>query len=133
MAKFTKGKSGNPAGRPKTEAALIRKELLKHQAEVVTVLLEKMREGDGMALKMIMDRIIPTLKPMMPAIQLELKADSLAGKAEQILTATAQGDISPDQGATMIQALANIGKIIETTELTERIEKLEALGVSHGH
>lgn len=131
MAKFQKGQSGNPRGRPKSESTQIRTELAKHSLEVISVLMAKVREGDTAALKMVLDRLSPPLKGVMPTVHLNLTADTLAGRTDQILTATAKGTISPDQCSAMVQSMAGLAKIIETTELIDRIEKLEVL--SHGN
>ena len=41
------------------------------------------------------------------------------------MRATANGDIAPSQAAQIITALGGVDKIIETTDLLDRITKLE--------
>jgi len=61
---FVKGQSGNPAGRPKGsgDIAKARQKLLEHSDEIIQKLMEKIREGDSVALKLAVERLIPILK-----------------------------------------------------------------------
>lgn len=54
--------------------------------------------------------------------------DSEAGPAEQtkqIMKAIAKGELAPDTGVSLITAMASVIKIIEITELEERLKALE--------
>jgi len=61
---FKKGQSGNPAGRPKGsgDIAKARRKLLEHSDEIVQKLMERVRGGDSVALKLAVERLIPILK-----------------------------------------------------------------------
>lgn len=124
--KFVKGVSGNPSGRPKQQSAIIREQLAKHGAGVVEKVLDKaLNEGDTTALKMILDRISPPLKPMSAPTVFNLSGGTLTEKANQILSATSGGEITTETASALITALGNMARIAELDELTKRIEQLE--------
>ena len=126
--RFIKGKSGNPAGRPKQQSVLIREELNKHSADVIKKVLDlALLDNDTAALKMVLDRIAPPLKPTSAPIEFKIDDGSLTEKANQILFATSQGKLSTEAAGTLITALGNIARITELDELIERIAKLEKM------
>ena len=49
----------------------------------------------------------------------------MSEKARLIVNATGEGIVSPDAAATLLGAIANAAKIIETEELAGRIAALE--------
>lgn len=124
--KFQPGQSGNPNGRPKdkTPATLLRKSIVDEMPDIIKKLVELAKEGDVQAAKVLLDRICPPLKPQAMSINLPANG-SLCEQADEIIKATLTGHIPPDIGSQLIAALANQGKLIETTELIARIEILE--------
>lgn len=126
MSKFEKGQSGNPKGRTPAHltATKVRKSLADDLPDILNKLVELAKQGDTTAIKLILDRVCPALKPQAIPISLPV-CDSLAGQGNEIIRATMQGQISPDVGSQLIAALANQAKIIEVDELTKRIEALE--------
>jgi hypothetical protein len=125
--KFKVGVSGNPHGRPKdkTPATLLRKSIINDIPEIILTLVEQAKNGDTAAAKILLDRCCPTLKPQALAINIPING-TLAEQGDEIIKATLSGNIPPDIGAQLINALSNQGKLIELQELTERIEILEA-------
>lgn len=83
--------------------------------------------GDLQAMAMLADRLYPKMKPQGETITLSRPLDgSLADNARTILELVAGGEIAPDTAKELLSALADIGKIIEVTELQKRLERLEA-------
>jgi hypothetical protein len=126
MSKFEKGQSGNPKGRTPAHitATKVRKSLADDLPDILNKLVELAKEGDTTAIKLILDRVCPALKPQAVPISLPV-CDSLAEQGNEIIRATMSGKIPPDIGSQLITALANQAKIIEVDELTKRIEVLE--------
>ena len=93
--------------------------------EIILTLVEQAKNGDTAAAKILLDRCCPTLKPQALAINIPING-TLAEQGDEIIKATLSGNIPPDIGAQLINALSNQGKLIELQELTERIEILEA-------
>ncbi len=125
MSRFEKGKSGNAKGRPKSmTATLLRQAINDDMPDIINKLIELAKSGDVQAIKLVLERVCPALKPQAVPINLPF-VESLAGQGNEIIRATMQGKIPPDIGSQLITALANQAKVIEIDELTKRIEVLE--------
>jgi hypothetical protein len=98
--------------------------------EILDNLLVQARAGDLQAVRLVLDRVLPALRPVEQASELELPASGLAAQAKAVVQAAAAGDLAPGQAAQLVTALSGVGKIIETTELMARIEALEAAATS---
>jgi hypothetical protein len=123
---FKKGQSGNPAGRTPSHitADKVRKGLADDLPDILQTLVDLAKGGDVQAIKLIVDRICPALKPYSMPISLPV-GNSLAEQGGEIIRATITGLIPPDIGSQLIAALSNQAKIIEVDELTKRVELLE--------
>lgn len=76
--------------------------------------------------KEVLDRLIPTDKATMPTYEIEFAEDgSAADKIRDITNAVASGAIPPDVGNMMVNMVTAAVKVEETTELLERLAKLE--------
>jgi hypothetical protein len=128
MAQFKKGASGNPAGRPrksdKTET--IRATNLKHVPELLENLRLLAVAGDVQAARLFLDRCLPALKPTDVVVSLKIDFDlPLAEQSKAVLAACFSGQITPSQCQSMINAIGGHSKIIEASELLERLERIE--------
>jgi len=124
--KFKPGQSGNPKGRPKdkTPATKLRKSIVDDMPGIIDSLITLAKGGDVQAAKVLLDRVCPPLKPQAMPICLPVNG-SLAEQGNEIIRAIMGGLIPSDIGSQLIAALSSQSKIIETEELTKRIEALE--------
>ena len=121
---------GNP-GKPKgarhkaTKAAL---ELLDGEAEALTRrAIDLALDGDTTALRLCLDRIVPPRKDApvtfdMPRMQSAADAARAAGA---VLDAVAAGDLTPTEGAHLMQLVETYRRTLETSDLEKRVAALE--------
>lgn len=125
---FQKGRSGNPSGRKKGSQdwrGKLRSQLEGATPEIIEALLDKARDGDLQAAKIIIDRVLPPLKAQSLPVTLQVNAQDEAGRAQAVFSAILNGDITPDIGGDILAALATVLKVRETSEIIKRVEELE--------
>lgn len=124
---WKKGQSGNPTGkRPGlTARGKFRQQVEKAVPEIVENVLQAAIGGDMQAIKLILDRCIPPLKPTTDAVKLALPAGDLSAQAESVIQATATGFLTPDQAKTLMDVIGAQAKIIEVGEVVRRMDLLE--------
>lgn len=128
MGQWQPGQSGNVAGRPKgsqNRSTGIRELLQPHAAEMIAKAVELAKGGDIAALRLCLERCVPALKSNDDPIELDGLGDDTAANATLIVRAMGRGELSPDQGSTMLAAMASHAKIIEAAQLERRIALLE--------
>ena len=126
------GQSGNPAGKPKGtrhRATQAVEALLEGQAEALTQkAIEKALEGDGVALRLCLERIAPARKDAavcfdLPAIA---SASDTVTASSALLEAVAAGNVTPDEASRIMALLKSHKALVEVCELEQRIEALES-------
>lgn len=127
MAVFKAGTSGNPKGRPagKTPGAKLRKAIELRAPDILQAVIESAVAGDMAAAKILLDRILPALRTQSLPVTLKGYGGTLSERADTIVSATMAGVIPADTSALLMGALANHAKIVETSDLIERLEVLE--------
>ena len=126
--RFAPGNSASP-GRPpgRGPVAEMRAALATDLDKIIDTLKAQALTGDAQAIRLILDRVLPALRPVDMPTMLSLPAGgTLAEQARAVVQAAADGDLAPAQAAQIVTALGGVAKIIETTELLARIEALEA-------
>lgn len=129
--RFKKGQSGNPAGKPKgarNRATMAAETLLEGEAENLTrKAIEKALEGDTVALKLCLDRILPRKKeaPIFFKLPKFQTASDLPKITEALLKAVSVGEILPHQAQSLAETLEIHRRTLETQEMEQRIIALE--------
>ena len=72
----------------------------------------------------LLDKSLPNLRPVDVPVQLP-PGKTIADQGANILKAMAEGDITPSEAASLIQAVASQARIIEVDELEKRVTELE--------
>jgi hypothetical protein len=128
---FEKGRSGNPAGRPRgigKRASQEMQELLDGEAQgLARKVVELALDGNTTALRMCLDRIGPMRRQ--PAVPLRLPpvrdAADLAGTMTAIIAAAGKGAISPDEGSRLARLIEIFLRAVETGDFERRLQLLE--------
>lgn len=126
--RFAPGNTASP-GRPpgRGPVAEMRAALAADLDKIIDTLKAQALAGDAQAIRIILDRVLPTLRPVDIPTVLALPIEgTVADQARAVVQAAADGDLAPAQAAQIINALGGVAKIIETTELVSRIAALEA-------
>lgn len=122
---FAKGQTGNPGGRPGNLASL-RAKLTAGSDEIATVVLAAAKGGDMQACRLILERIVPALKPITEPVPFDLDDTDLPSTARSIMRAIASGALPGDQGKVLLDAVLGMSRVIEVADLDQRLKALEA-------
>lgn len=72
----------------------------------------------------LLDKCLPNLRPADIPVQVPA-GDSLTDRGTAILTAMANGDITPNEATSLMKAMSAQAKLIEVDQLAERLSVLE--------
>lgn len=79
-------------------------------------------------MKEVLDRLYPTTKATLPAIEFPFRENgSAADKIEDVQAAVANGTLPVDMGNTMVNMIVAGIKVFEVTELAERLARIEEM------
>jgi hypothetical protein len=131
--RFRKGQSGNPKGRPpgsRNKATETAELLLDGEAEALTrKAVELALEGDAVALRLCLDRIIPPRRGR----RVQLSVPPVRGAADlgdtmaAITTAATAGAITPGEAAELARVVEIFVRAVETSDFERRLQHLEKL------
>lgn len=129
MAQFSKGKSGNPGGRPKglkDKRNELRSLFQPHSKKLIKKAVELALAGDTTALKLCIDRICSPLKPQAEAVTSPIPTTgTLSEQGAAVYQAAATGMIGTDEAAALMTILSGQARILEISELQERLSQIE--------
>lgn len=137
-SKWVKGQSSpNPAGRPKSGHAVaehLRNKMAGDLDEILDSLIAQAKAGDIATAKILLDRAVPSLKPVETLTPLPVPTDATpVQQGEAIIKAVTDGLLAPMQAATLLAALGTLTKLREAEEIEARITALETSAWSTGH
>ena len=124
---FAAGNSGRPKG-SRNKATIAIECLLQGQAEILTqTAVTKALEGDGIALRLCLDRIAPPMKDKpvvftLPKMQDAMDASQAAGS---ILSAVSDGSLTPIEGTRVMGPIDSYRRTLELTDIEQRLHQLE--------
>ena len=122
------GQTGNPKGRPpgQSEITRLRAALTGDVPDILAGLVMAAKSGDVQAARLILERILPPIKAIEQAVELQLPdGGTLTAQGHAVLSAVAMGELAPGQGAQLLAAISSLARVTELDELTARLEKLE--------
>ena len=131
MAKFSKGQSGNPSGKPKgcrNATTILFDELLKDNAkELIEKAIEMAKDGDGPALRLCIDRLAPARKdrPVWFDLPVMNEAKDAVKASAAIVAAVAGGDLTPSEASELSKVVDSYARSLQAVEFEERLSKLE--------
>ncbi len=123
------GPSPNPKGRPPgivDKRTRVSQALLDDAPAVARVVVDAALEGDMQAASLVLSRIAPVLRGQTEKVAFEFDATApVARQVEQVLAAVARGQVAPDVGKHIIDAVQALSTIRATEELEARLAALE--------
>ncbi len=128
---FSKGQSGNPAGRAvgsRNRASIAADMLLDDDAEKLTrKAIEMALGGDPTALRMCLDRIAPIRRdrPVVFDLPAILTTNDLPLATAALLSAVASGELTPSEAAELGKVVDSHVKAIEVADISERLARIE--------
>jgi hypothetical protein len=140
---FTPGQSGNPAGRAvgsrNKQTLAAEAALFEHAQELVEDLVARAKRGEPAAMRLAMDRILPTgrgrpLPIELPPVRSTEDAQVATGK---IMDALKQGALSAREAADLINVVTALTRLAGTIEFVKKAARREVakaaqtLGIDH--
>lgn len=129
-SRFRPGQSGNPAGRPKgarNKASKAAQDLLNaSSAEVVAALIAKAKDGHAVALKLVIERIVPraghSVEIDIPTVH---KAADIASAVAGVIASVASGELTIEEADRIMAMLDRHRAALATDDLLLRVAALE--------
>jgi len=121
------GQSGNPKGRPKGsgEVGRLRAAISEAVPGILAGLIEKARAGDVQAARLLLERVLPAVKPVELPEAVPLEGETLTQQGQSVLRLLAEGELGPMQAAALLGAIGQLARVAEIDDLARRIEALE--------
>jgi hypothetical protein len=120
-------KSPNPAGRPRgivDKRSRIAKAFMDDAENIAKKVVEAALAGNLQAANIVLSRCQPVLKSRAEKVTFTLDPDG--SLTEQARAAVAAGEIDPETGRILIEAISSFGGLKEVDELRSRLDAIDA-------
>lgn len=127
---FKKGQSGNPKGRKKGSknwSTIKRDEMRKDAPDILKMVYQQaINEKDISAARLYLDKCIPNMKPTDDPVLLSIDPDQPSLViAKEIMREISTGGLTIDDGAKLINAVAEVSKQDELKQILDVIREKE--------
>lgn len=123
------GPSPNPKGRPPgvvDRRTKVSQALADDAPAIVRVVIDAALEGDMQAASLVLSRVAPTLRSQSQTVNFDFDpSGSICQQVEQVLRAVSTGEVPPDVGKQIIDAVQALSALRTVEELETRIAQLE--------
>jgi hypothetical protein len=132
--RFTKGNPGRPPG-ARHKTTLAAEAILNGEAEALTrKAVEKALEGDTVALRLCLERIVPPRKDrpvgfLLPKIKAASESPVLTAS---LLNAVAWGELTPSEAIEVASLVEKHVRVLEAADFEARLKALEGR-IGNGH
>ena len=127
MARYKKGESGNPAGRPLGSLNRSLRILRDAAEEILPDLIERAKTGDFEAQRLLLNKGIPRLRPVNLPEPLTLPTGSLTEQAKALVALVADGDLSTTVAAEIASLLTTAARVEEVDQLRDELKALRTI------
>lgn len=95
--------------------------------ELIRSILDRAMNGDMQAAAILVNRLVPPLKPTADPIRITLPESNHADMANALLGAVSNGQVAPAEAKTVLELITATAALEQMEELSRRIEALESL------
>ena len=138
MAKFKKGQSGNPEGRPKgsrNRASILADHIFdeklfgedKKAEALISKAIALAEGGDASCMRLCFERIAPVRKDRPVCFELPkmLEAKDAVNASAAIVAAVASGELTPTEASELSKVVESYARTLQAVEFEARLSKLE--------
>jgi hypothetical protein len=101
----------------------LRQMLASRVPNILKKLVQQAEAGDTMAAKVILDKILPPMKPVEATVRVNLPEH--VDRAEGVFQAITEGQLGISQGSELLRAVASVEEARATQEYAARLARLE--------
>ena len=88
------------------QAAKLREAIAGDLPEIIESIVRQAKDGDVQAAKLLLDRVVPALKPQQAQVTIEgLANTSRADQARTVVAALGAGEVSPEQSQSLLAGI----------------------------
>jgi hypothetical protein len=117
---------GRPKGARSKATVMAEQLLLGELTDIMRAVVEKAKDGDVPAARLILDRLLPISSAKVEISLPPIKtADDVSKASDLVLAAICRGDLSLDDGERLMKALEARLRLIEATDWERGLEELE--------